>query len=156
MCDREHPTEDDLTALEARLRSWQPDPGTLDRERMLFQAGQATTLGASRPILARLAWPAVAGLAACLALALGLAWQSERSRRQSLEVVLAGMNAPRPVESPAPPALARDEAPAPAGSSYLTLTRRLNAPEPAPDRVPPRPAPGRRNPSRSAPGTSTG
>ena len=48
-----HGLEDDLKALEHRLTAWRPTAGALDRDRMLYNAGQAAAQRRQpRPVLA--------------------------------------------------------------------------------------------------------
>lgn len=152
------PHDHDLNALEQRLRGWQPDGGRLDRDRTLFEAGRAAAGPPRRSTSRALAWPAVTALAATLALAVGLAWRSERAERLALERVLV-QRPPAPT-APAehdPRLLARELDPVPqphSGSNYLYLIRHLVSEPASGDRgtvseSPPsadrthRPAPGR-------------
>ncbi len=118
------PLEDDpeapLSDLERRMGRWRPASGSLDRDRMLFDAGRASARGES--------WGRLVGaLAACLALvALGLGGLlvRERGYRQGLEVALAERTrepAPREMVAPLPPFAE------PAPDSYLALSRRILA-----------------------------
>lgn len=122
---------DDLTALERRLRGWRPDGRGLDRDRMLFEAGRAASGRDGRARLARLAWPVVAAVAACFAVAVGLAWHSERSRREALETELAQRGPGPSAEGDAvATSLAQQQGglePSPVVSSYLYLTRHLDS-----------------------------
>ena len=165
--DDENPIGPDLTALEHRLSGWRPSAGSLDRDRMLYDAGRAAAAGARPwPLMAASLLLATLGLAALLAhehSALGrerTLLAQERAQRRQLETALAARTEasqstfPSPVQQDAP-----IEPPAP--SSYLALTARLAAdvddpapphiiddPErralaPAPERGPARPSPFR-------------
>lgn len=71
-----------LNALEQRLGGWQPMPGTLNRDRMMFEAGRAAAQrGTFRLVAIGGLMLLVAGLGGLLA--------HERSQRQVLEGLLA-------------------------------------------------------------------
>jgi hypothetical protein len=126
--------QDPVSSLEARLRSWVPAPGRLDRDRMLFEAGRAQVHGSIQAGTRARMWKFATAAAVLLASGMGLAWHNERSQRRDLELTLA---------SPAPPS------PAPIGStpelvaehqqnqvavdpmSYLALVRQVKRQEDA-------------------------
>jgi len=143
MHDRERfPLDDRLNALEFRLREWQPAPGGLDRDRMIFEAGRAASRQARPAPWRRFVWPSAAALAACLTLAMGLAWRAERTRREVLEVLLLAQQATPPGggSREQPPAVARTEVPPTPEerpSSYLSLIHRLDAANYAVERIRP-------------------
>jgi hypothetical protein len=126
--------EGDLTALEQRLASWQPAAGTLDRDRMLYDAGRAA--GDARARYWRLA------TAALLLVSLGLggltmqqrSWLGrerarlthEQGRRLELETALAALSdASRASPLAAAPVVDVPPIGPPAPGSYLALTARL-------------------------------
>jgi hypothetical protein len=119
-----HPDRpDDLNELERRLSAWEPARRGLDPDSMLFAAGRAS----ARRGRARFAWPALTGLLAALAVALG-AWASaERAGRLALAHQLAlRPAAPDPVAPPDPAGPAEPppgEAPTP--DSLLAAHRAL-------------------------------
>lgn len=151
----------DLSALEQRLAAWQPAEGALDRDRMLYEAGRAAAAASrarSWQIGAAAMFFALAGLGGLLAVEhtqlvreRALLAQ-ERARLNEVETALtARLGTTQPVPmipaplAPIPPA----EPPAP--DSYLALTSRLardgtaiswpdDAPRPAPEQPPNRPA----------------
>src|SRR5206468_691136 len=84
-------SEPDLSALAGALRALTPRPATLDRDAVLFRAGQAA---APR----RWLWPAATAASAALALTLGLMLVLRPAPRPIERVVYV------PVERPAPPA----------------------------------------------------
>jgi hypothetical protein len=165
--DHENPIGPDLTALERRLSAWRPSAGSLDRDRMLYDAGRSAAAGA-RPwrLMAAPLFLATLGLTALLAhehSSLGrerALVAQERAQRRQLETALAARTEASQPTSPSP---VQQDAPIepPAPSSYLALTARLTAdvddpaprhiiddperrsPVPAPERGPARPSPFR-------------
>ena len=112
--------EPELTALERRLAAWRPAAGTLDRDRMLYDAGRAAAEGEGH----RHAWRLATAALAIMTIGLGVLLAHERSQRRALEIALAARavpSPPSPVEFEIPPI----EPPAP--SSYFALTARLAA-----------------------------
>jgi hypothetical protein len=93
------PHHAEIAALESALAALTPLPGRLDRDRLMFRAGQA-----SRPARGWL-WPAATAALALLAAGLGAAL----ARRPAERVVHV------PVPQQAPPVAAAPEQPAPAG-----------------------------------------
>ncbi len=126
---------DDSSALERRLRAWEPSPGGLDRDRMLFEAGRAAAASEMQGWRSRRPWLLAASAAALVASVLGAAWTSERSDRIQLELALravsqrpSGLEAEAQIEVAAAPLLKPDPAETPRpieSSSYLALVRRL-------------------------------
>ena len=115
--------ENDLTPLERRLAAWRPAAGTLDRDRMLYSAGQAPARDEDRVRYWRLA--AAASIVVAVTLAGLLA--HERSQRLALEMVLAARTGPA---GPLPPIPLVTQTPALeplARSSYFVLTAQLAA-----------------------------
>ncbi len=118
------PNEDNpeapLSDLERRLERWRPASGSLDRDRMLFDAGRAAARAESWGRLG----VALAASFALVSVGLGGLLVRERGYRHDLEVTLAERTR-EPVlpelVSP-PPALAE-----PAPNSYLALSRRILA-----------------------------
>lgn len=119
-----------VSDLEQRLGSWVPSAGGLDRDRMLFEAGQA--VGAAVPARGRSRWwKFVAAAAAVLAMGLGLAWQNERRERLALQLDIARSSQPAlptaPVASTSVLMAQRHvRAVAPDRWSYLTLVRQVS------------------------------
>ena len=111
--------EGPLSDLERRLGQWRPLPGSLDRDRMLFDAGRAAARAESGGRLGG----ALAASFALVAVGLGGLLVRERGHRHALEVTLVERTRepvivePVPPMLPAPPELAPD--------SYLVLTRRI-------------------------------
>jgi hypothetical protein len=157
--------EPDLTELERRLAAWRPAAGTLDRDRMLYEAGRAAA-GGSRP------WRLATAALLLVSLALGGVAAQQRSRldhdrallaheharRLELETALAIASDGSRTSAP-DPALAADFLPSgpPAPGSYLALTARLadgfeEATWPGAAAVDREPAPNRPGP---APATAT-
>ena len=83
------PLEDDpevpLSDLERRLEQWRPASGSLDRDRMLFDAGRASARAESWGRLGA----ALAASFALVAVGLGGLLVRERAHRHGLEVALA-------------------------------------------------------------------
>src|SRR5689334_5344994 len=88
--------QDRVSDLELRLRSWVPSAEGLDRDRMLFEAGQAAAGAAARAGGMSRWWKFAAGAAAVLAMGLGLAWHSERRQRLALQLAIARSTQPAP------------------------------------------------------------
>ena len=112
--------EGPLSDLERRLEQWRPASGSLDRDRMLFDAGRASARAESWGRLGA----ALAASFALVAVGLGGLLVRERAHRHGLEVALAERTrepALPELVSPLPP-LAE-----PAPNSYLALSRRILA-----------------------------
>lgn len=120
---------DDLAALERRLAGWRPATGTLNRDRMLFEAGRASVAGAPSV----LAWRVAAGLFLAVSVGLGVELTLERSGRIEAEraVAIARAEAARrpsavpAIEAPPSRPVAADPPPTPAPDSYFALTQRI-------------------------------
>ena len=82
------PDQEEMKALEERLGSWVPSAGSLDRERMLFLAGRASSLDARRFVNRSRVWRLSTAAAILLAALMGLAWQHDRQRIRSLEEII--------------------------------------------------------------------
>jgi hypothetical protein len=116
--------EKDLSELERALGGLEPSRADFDRDRVMFQAGQAS---APRWLL----WPAAAGLMTAVAASLGLFLVLRPAAEPVVQVVyrerpiVAPQPAPAPPESPEPqPAPEREGSTAPsvfAMSSYWRL-----------------------------------
>lgn len=112
--------EGPLSDLERRLERWRPLPGSLDRDRMLFDAGRAAARAESWGRLGA----ALAASFALVAVGLGGLLVRERGDRHALEATLA--------ERTREPALPERVSPLPtfaepAPNSYLALSRRILA-----------------------------
>jgi hypothetical protein len=122
------PDQDEMKALEERLGSWVPSLGNVDRERMLFEAGRASSLGSTRIENGSRFWKLSTAAAVLLAAALAFAWKQERGRIQALEqVILAQDGRPggQPKIEPEPePVPENRDLPVDPGS-YLGLVRQL-------------------------------
>jgi hypothetical protein len=133
--------EEHLSSLEERLRSWVPSPVGLDRDRMLFAAGQAEVLG-SIPARSRARlWKFATAAAVLLASGLGMAWHNERSQRRALELTFARL-APPPALVSKPELMTERQKNEAAfdPASYIALVRQVNRPEDAADLEPHRTA----------------
>ena len=133
-----HGREDDLKALEHRLSAWRPSAGAIDRDRMLYDAGQAAAGADNRLRAWRMATAALllvtVGLGGLLVQQRSLLERErallaqERSQRQAMETVMIardGTLEPSPsVPSPAS-AAATTEPLSP--TSYFALTARLSS-----------------------------
>jgi hypothetical protein len=84
MSHAEHGPRSDLTDLEHRLRGWRPAAATLDRDRMLFEAGRA----AAHPAGLAQAWITATSFLTLLAVALGIGWWREHDARVGIEMAL--------------------------------------------------------------------
>src|SRR5262245_48644536 len=89
------PDENDLSALEDRLRSWVPSPSRIDRDRMLFEAGRAASSGATHADPRARLWKYAAAAAVLLATGLGILWARERNERLVLEMMQTRPSAPK-------------------------------------------------------------
>jgi hypothetical protein len=123
--------QDRLSDLEQRLRSWVPSAGGLDRDRMLFEAGQAAAGAAERARMMSRWWKFAAGAAAVLALSLGVAWRNERRERLALQLDIARSSQPALLTAPVASrsvlmAQRHVKAVAPDRWSYLTLVRQVS------------------------------
>jgi hypothetical protein len=118
-----HENEQDLRALEHRLAAWRPSAGALDRDRMLYDAGQSAASQQGRIRAWRLATAALV----LMAVGLGVLLVHERSQRMALEIDSAARALP---SQPSPAPLVEVDIPPierPAPSSYFALTARLTA-----------------------------
>jgi hypothetical protein len=132
---RDHEIEHDLKALEHRLVAWRPLAGTLDRDRMLYDAGRAAAAdGHVRSWrLATAAWLLVTvGLGGLLVHQWSLLERErsllaqEQSPRMALETTLAARTGPLQQSAPAPSPTSAAPAIEPlAPTSYFALTSRL-------------------------------
>jgi hypothetical protein len=80
---------DELRALESRLRGWAPAVAGVDRDRVLYEAGRFD--GTQR--LGLRGWKLATAALALVSLGLGLAWGVERGRTQALAVALESSRA---------------------------------------------------------------
>jgi hypothetical protein len=87
--------ENDLNKLEQSLAELRPSPAGFDRDRLMFQAGQA-----ARP--RRLLWPAATGLMTAVAACLGLFLLLRPAAEPQVRVVYIE-RAANPAKSQAPP-----------------------------------------------------
>jgi len=94
------PPDPELTAIEAALGSLSPARSRLDRDRLMFQAGQSSVRSRA---MARWAWPSLAATLAAVALgeAAALAYRPGPRVVERLVVVPAPAPAPAPAPGPA-------------------------------------------------------
>jgi hypothetical protein len=140
-----NPDQDHLSSLEKRLRSWVPSAGSLDRDRMLFEAGRAEVQGPIQAGTSARLWKYATAAAVLLASGLGMAWHTERSQRRALELTFARLAPPPPAPLVATPELIaerQEKERAVDPTSYLALVRQVNRLEDATDLEPHRTAPG--------------
>lgn len=71
----EEPLKPELAAVEAALAALAPRPAAVDRDRLMFQAGQAAAARALGPRHAAWRWPCATAASLVLALVLGLRGQ---------------------------------------------------------------------------------
>ncbi len=119
MAPLEDLAEGPLSDLERRLEQWRPLPGSLDRDRMLFEAGRASARAESWGRLGAV----LAASFALVAVGLGGLLVRERGHRHALEVTLAERTREPVIADPVLPPL--PSRPEPAPDSYLALTRRI-------------------------------
>jgi hypothetical protein len=117
---------EDLSALERRLSTWQPNSEGLDADAVLFAAGRASV----RPGLARFAWPVLTMLLTGLSVVLGLWLAVERNERIVLAAQLREHPPAPTVNSVPPPAVYTVPAESPdsdelSPNSYLASRRAL-------------------------------
>jgi hypothetical protein len=108
----------DLNALERRLQSWQPTPGSVSRERMLFEAGRTAGRAESSPHFRR----GLNALLLAIALSSLAGWGFERTARQQVERELMAARLDHSRQEQAP-----QRSLPPAGSIQLA---HLNPPDP--------------------------
>jgi hypothetical protein len=133
--------------LESALAGLQPVPAALDRDRLMFAAGQA----AATPAPGRL-WPAATAVLLCLSVALTVALVVRPEPRESVRTVYlpapsgspdraSDPRPPEPAPSPPPAPLDRmlaDTTPSAGGGDYLRLRSQVlrfgaeSLPEPLP------------------------
>lgn len=122
--------EAELTEIEAALGSLAPAPSRLDRDLVLFRAGQARPVR-SRPTSSRL-WPALAASLAALAIVQGVMLAARPGPRVVERIVyIATPAAPSVSQTPAP-AVAEAESQAGPPAEVMILSRadgRRRAPE---------------------------
>jgi hypothetical protein len=117
-----------LDELETRLRSWQPSPAGLSRDRLLFEAGRAA---AQQPGMGRggaWRWQLATVAATILALGFGLGWHRERLERRAIEVARNDVGSPvdRPeIEQPLVSSGPAEKLP-PDPCSYFVLVRQFS------------------------------
>ncbi len=117
---------DDLSELERRLASWEPDAAGLNCDAVLFAAGRAS----AGPGQVRFVWPALTACLTVLAVGLGIWLAAERTERLVLAQQLrhpTAVPAPEVSPSPSPPVapsepLAVDDPPP---DSFLATHRAL-------------------------------
>jgi hypothetical protein len=127
--EMEHPDHDpeiDLSAVERRLAAWRPSAGSLDRDRMLYNAGRAAANADGRVQTWRLATAALA----LLAVGMGGLMLHERSQRRAMEVALGARSRPSQSASTMPLLSATPTIEPFAPSSYFVLTSRLSRSNP--------------------------
>ncbi len=111
-------SEPELTGLEASLARLRPQVGSLNRDQVLFRAGQAS-------VRRGWVWPAAAMSFGLAAIALALAWWAQPGPAPEVRVVY--LSAPA-APAPAPPAVIPEkEKPLPQGPAlaYLHLREQL-------------------------------
>lgn len=140
----EEPIDRDLAAFEAALLPLVPSPSTVDRDRLMFLAGQAA--GRRRRRGAWL-WPGTALAATLLAGAMGFLLAA-RAQPQVVERIVyvpspeQNLRPPLPDEGPGADSRSVPSTPSPAVVDYLRLRRLVltegigAVPEPAPSRAP--------------------
>ncbi len=117
MSDDFEPRESELNALEAALGSLRPARNPIDRDRVMYRAGQASASATRNPR----AWPAVAASLALVALGEG-ALLARRPPARIVERVVV-VRDPTPAPAPPVPALAvRPPAPSADPSPWLGRT----------------------------------
>lgn len=125
--DTNHHAED-LSDLERRLSTWQPDDARLDADAVLFAAGRASV----RPSKARFVWPALTACLAGVAIVLGVCLKAEHAERLSLvqqmrQPTLAPPSSPPASILPAESAPAEDVPPNSILATHRALERGLDA-----------------------------
>jgi hypothetical protein len=112
-----------LNDLERRLAGWRPAGGDLDRDRMLFQSGEASARARTR----ERSWAVGFAVSLLVSIGLGVELVRERSYREGVEKALVAVAHPS-VPSVPPPAIETYPLPrALPSDSYFSLTRRYSA-----------------------------
>jgi len=121
----DHPSEAELSAFEAALGALRPAPSRLDRDRLMFEAGQAA---ARKRTQGTRLWPVLAASFACLATGEAFVLTRVREPKVIERVVAREVPAPRAEPVPEPAAIA--EAPEPNRDSSVVILkeRPLDAP----------------------------
>jgi hypothetical protein len=108
----ESTTDPKLAALEKSLASLAPAPGRIDRDQLLFRAGQASMRGRAW------FWPSATALVALVAVGLGMALAVRPESRvvERVVYVFAESPAPRPSSNPVSPSTFSESPISPAGA----------------------------------------
>ncbi|MFO0961217.1 MAG: hypothetical protein U0800_27870, partial [Isosphaeraceae bacterium] len=124
MPDFEHDLNDDLKAIEGRLRGWAPSSPRIERDRLMFEAGRAASARKST----RFSWPMATAATALIALGALGGWAQEHSKRRAVELAWAqGRRALPPSPPIDAPVLIAIREPSPIEpTSYMALSRRLS------------------------------
>ncbi|MFO0958151.1 MAG: hypothetical protein U0800_12110 [Isosphaeraceae bacterium] len=94
MLDFEHDLNDDLKAIEGRLRGWAPSSPWIERDRLMFEAGRAASARKST----RFSWPMATAATASIALGALGGWKRRSIQNPGRRAGLGpGSAAPAPI-----------------------------------------------------------
>ena len=148
-------SQDPLTELEQRLRSWAPSVDGLERDRMLYEAGRGSVEKPARRWSAAIPWQVATAASLLVATALGFAWQQERNRSADLSLMAQNLSTIVPPAFDQEPAPGLDNRDSPVDpSSYLALVRRHMIESPEGERISSRPIRGASQPPAATPAST--
>jgi hypothetical protein len=115
-------SSEELNALAARLQTWRPSAGGLDRDRLIFESGRAAGLAEARAMDRGRLWPMATAASLLLAVGFYMARGPEKGGEpERIDLAVKSAEVPR---SPQPIAESAPIAPIDP-SSYLALARQF-------------------------------
>ena len=108
------PSDPEVTAIESALRALVPSRSELDRDRLMFRAGQVS---ARSRLLTRWAWPSIAATLAIVAAGEGVLLATRPEPRVVERLVIVREPAPPPAAQPEPVVILRENPPNPSPDS---------------------------------------
>ncbi len=104
------PSDPEVTAIESALRALVPSRSALDRDRLMFRAGQVS---ARSRLLTRWAWPSIAAALAIVAAGEGVLLATRPEPRVVERLVIVREPAASPIAGPEPVVILRENPPIP-------------------------------------------
>ncbi len=108
------PSDPEVTAIESALRALVPSRSDLDRDQLMFRAGQVS---ARSRLLTRWAWPSIAATLAIVAVGEGLLLATRPEPRVVERLVVVREPATPPAAHPEPVVILRQNPPVPSSNS---------------------------------------